>query len=281
LKPDGIVGPETAEVMNVSANKRARQMEANLERMRWMSRTFGHRYIEVNIADFKLSIHEYGHTVLSMDVVVGKPFWDTPVFSDIMRYIVINPAWNIPQTIAWKEIIPEIKTDSEYLLNKNIKIVENLYDVHEINAGTINWDDFTEQNLPYWFRQEPGGMNPLGRIKFMFPNRFNVYLHDTPAKHLFSQSSRALSHGCIRVRRPVALAEYVLNGMPEWTQSEIRDTINSGQTTKVYLPKPVNVHIVYLTSWIDDEGILQFRKDIYERDKRLYTALLSDPSSLN
>jgi len=124
-------------------------------------------------------------------------------------------------------------------------------------------------------------MNPLGRIKFMFPKRFNVYLHDTPAKHLFSKSSRAFSHGCIRVRRPVALAEYVLRGMPEWTRNKIRDTINSGQTRKVYLPKPVNVHIVYLTSWIDDEGVLQFRNDIYKRDERLYTALLSNPSTLD
>ncbi len=281
LKPDGIVGPDTVKEMNISARKRLRQMEVNLERMRWMSRSLGHRYIEVNIADFRLNVHEYGHTVLSMDVVVGKPFWYTPVFSDLMTHLIINPLWNIPESIAREEIIPRVKSDLNYLSTQSIKIVKNWFDTDAIDAETINWSEVAEWNFPYKFRQEAGVQNPLGQIKFMFPNNFNVYLHDTPVTHLFSKSSRAFSHGCIRVRRPVALTEYLMKDDPGWTRSQILDAINSGQTMKVYLPNPLSVHLVYLTSWVDDEGTLQFRNDIYGRDERVDIALLKSPSFLN
>lgn len=278
LDVDGVVGPATLKALNTSAEARARQIELNLERMRWIYKNLGQRYIIVNIADFTLNVIEKNHAILSMRVVVGKQFWHTPVFIGKMTYIVLNPSWNVPRSIAVEETIPKIKKDPDYLSKHNMKILKGWSEnAEEIDPGTINWSSLDVRNFKYRFRQDPGPRNPLGRIKFMFPNEFGVYLHDTPSKRLFSKSVRSFSHGCIRLENPLDLGEYVLKGDPDWTRGKIIAEIEMGKEKIVRLPEPVDIHIIYLTAWVDDEGSLHFRDDIYERDARLDESLRENP----
>jgi murein L,D-transpeptidase YcbB/YkuD len=276
LDPDGIVGRLTLQAMNVPAVTRLRQIELNLERMRWISNSLGHNYIQINIADFKLTVVENDKSVISMDVIVGKPYWHTPVLSEILTHIVINPYWKVPDSIAGEELLPKIKENPGYLAKHNIKILSNWEsDADEIDPRSISWYDIDADDFLYKFRQEPGPFNPLGRIKFMFPNRFNVYLHDTPGKAQFSKNVRSFSHGCIRVSRPVDLAQYLLRDDPDWTRHKILTAIESEKRQTVQLIVPVQIHLLYLTSWVDNEGDIHFRDDIYNRDERLYKVLLS------
>jgi murein L,D-transpeptidase YcbB/YkuD len=278
LEVDGTVGPLTRDALNVSAEARVRQIEVNLERMRWTARNLGHRYIIVNIADFKSYVIEHGRSVLSMDVVVGKPFWNTPIFTDKMTYIVLNPSWNIPESIAKEEILPKIQEDPNYLENQNIKVLTSWSKrAREIPPETINWSERDIESFPYKFRQNPGPLNPLGRIKFLFPNKFKVYLHDTPARGQFSRNIRAFSHGCIRIKRPLELAEYLLRDDPEWTRENILSALESEDETEIHIKQPITIHIVYLTAWVDEQGILNFRSDIYGRDEQLSKALKQRP----
>jgi murein L,D-transpeptidase YcbB/YkuD len=278
IKADGIVGDHTLEALNVSPEKRLRQIEINLERMRWISRNLGHRYIVVNIADYRLDVFEYGEKIMSKEVVVGKPFWDTPIFSDEIKYIILNPSWKIPDSIGQKEIVPAIKNNPDYLTERRTKIYSSwASDAREIDPREINWSDVIADKFKYKFIQSPGPLNPLGRIKFMFPNKFHIYLHDTPAKGLFSETARAFSHGCIRVSDPVDLAEYLLLDDPKWGRDKILSAIEKGQEERIDLIYPVNIHILYLTAWVDGEGILNFRNDIYSRDKKLDRALKKKP----
>jgi len=208
-------------------------------------------------------------------VVVGKPFWDTPVFSARITHLVLNPSWNVPDSIAKKELLKKIKKDPDYLSEQNITVLRGWgNNEEEIDPETVDWSRITPENLIYRFRQEPGVLNPLGRIKFMLPNRFDVYLHDTPSKRLFSEHVRIFSHGCIRIEKPVELADFVLRDDPKWTREKILTALEKGNEQIVRTSHPVNVHFLYLTAWVDERGILQFRNDIYERDKRLDEALL-------
>jgi murein L,D-transpeptidase YcbB/YkuD len=232
----------------------------------------------VNIADFKLDVVENGHTLFNMKVIVGKPFWHTPVFSNKMTYIVINPSWNVPDSIAIEDVLPKVKKNADYLIKQKIKIIKGWGEnSEEIDPKTIDWSKVTGSNFNYRLRQEPGIQNPLGRIKFMFPNRFGVYLHDSPSRRLFAKSRRIFSHGCIRIERPVDLAEYLLKGDPNWTRNKIIEAIKGSKEQDVPLPEPINVHILYLTAWVDNEGSLQFREDIYGRDERLDKSLRKEP----
>jgi murein L,D-transpeptidase YcbB/YkuD len=279
LKDDGVVGPVTLDALNVPLKQRIRQMELNMERLRWILGNMEQRSIVVNIADFKLNVVENGRTMLSMKVVVGKPYQRTPVFTAKMTYLVINPAWNIPDSIARKEILEKIKKDRRYLAKENIKVLRGWgAREEEIDPETINWSKITPYNLRYKFRQEPGPLNPLGRIKFMLPNHFDVYLHDTPSKRLFSENVRTFSHGCTRIERPVELGEYLLRDVPGWTRDKLLDLLEEGTEQKMLIPRPLNVHFLYLTAWVDSGGTLQFRNDIYERDKLLDEALRRKPS---
>jgi len=281
LYPDGILGPDTLRELNIPAERRLRQIEINLERMRWISRYLGHRYILVNIADFRLDLVDRGKNVMTMDVVVGKPYWNTPVFTKAMKYLVLNPFWNIPESIAREEILPRIKKNITYLAEQKIKILGGWSrDAGEIAPESILWEKMTEEYFPYILRQEAGPLNPLGSIKFMLPNKYNIYLHDSPARGLFSRNSRAFSHGCIRVHRPVDLAEYLLKEDPAWSREKIVSSIKSGEYIRIDLSRPINVHIVYLTAWVNDSDILQFRGDVYGRDEKLDRALRKKPSTL-
>jgi murein L,D-transpeptidase YcbB/YkuD len=269
------VGPATLRALNVTAEERARQIEVNLERMRWISGNLGSRYLKVNIADDSLDVIEDGRTIMSTSVVVGKPYWHTPVFSDMMTHLVLNPYWNIPQSILKNDLLPKIQRSRGYLAQEGIKVLRG---TREINPRRVNWSTADADNFKYLLRQEPGPKNPLGRIKFMFPNNFNVYLHDTPSKNLFSRNVKTFSHGCIRIEKPIYLAEYLLRDDPEWTRGRILAEIETGKRQTVQLPEPVSIHILYLTAWIDKEGILQFRDDVYRRDKSLLEAIRKKPA---
>jgi L,D-transpeptidase YcbB len=279
LKADGIVGSVTLGTLNVPLKRRIRQMELNMERLRWILGNPEQRSIIVNIADFNLAVIENGKSILSMKVVVGKPYQSTPVFTANLTYLVINPSWNIPDNIARNEILKKIRKDPHYLAEQNIKVLKGWgAREEEIVPGTINWSVITADTLKYRFRQEPGPLNPLGRIKFMLPNRFDVYLHDTPSRRLFSENVRTFSHGCSRIEKPIELAEYLLRHASGWTREKLLSEIEKGTEQKVMIPDPLNVHFLYLTAWVDETGVLQFRDDIYGRDKLLDEALLKKPA---
>lgn len=279
LIPDGVLGPATVNALNVPLTQRIRQIELNMERLRWILGNVEQRSIVVNIANFQLDVMENGKSILSMKVVVGKPYWRTPVFTAKMTYIVINPPWNVPDRIARQEVLKKIKNNPHYLAEQNIKVLRGWVPrEEEIDPETIDWSGITPKTLTYHFRQEPGPLNPLGRLKFMFPNTFDVYLHDTSAKRLFSENVRTFSHGCTRIEKPIELGEYVLRDNPEWTRERLLTAIEEGTEKKVLISRPLNVHFLYLTAWVDEGGTLQFRNDIYARDKSLDEALRKKPS---
>lgn len=274
LAEDGIVGPNTLAELNVPVEKRIEQITINMERYRWMPRNIGSRYIAVNIPGFLLDVIQDGKTVLTMPVVVGKPYWNTPLFSADMTYIILNPYWNIPRSIALEETLPKIHADPEYLSKRNIRVFKGWTDGStEIDPSTIDWSQVNNDNLKYRFRQNPGPSNPLGRIKFMLPNSYNVYLHDTSKKSLFKKQRRDFSHGCIRVENPLGLAEYVLSTEPGWTREKIESEIRKGKSQSIILPDAIPVYLVYFTAWVDDQGDVHFRHDVYGRDEALYQAL--------
>ncbi|MGH7681518.1 MAG: L,D-transpeptidase family protein, partial [Candidatus Eiseniibacteriota bacterium] len=272
--PDGLVDAIELAELNVSAEERLRQIELNMERWRWLPRELGDRYLLVNIPEYKLRVREGGREVLEMRVVVGKALSATPVFSDEMTEVVVNPTWDVPPSIAEGEIVPAVREDKEYLAKHALRaFVRSSKDAPtEVDPGSVHWSDTTEtQKLK--FVQDAGDSNSLGRIKFLFPNQFDVYLHDTPAGHLFSLEDRSFSHGCVRVEDPTRLAGYVLRGLPESNPDRLQELIESGETKTIRVPKPLPVHIVYFTAFVDNDGSVGFREDIYGIDQDLIEEL--------
>jgi murein L,D-transpeptidase YcbB/YkuD len=246
---------------------RMRLVELNLERWRWMPDDLGDRHFIVNIPSFHLFAREQGRTVLDMRVVVGKPGTETPVFSDEMETVVFSPYWNIPDTIAIGETAPAAIRDQAYLARNNIEVLAvSGGTTRRVDPSAIDWSD-PAQLEGLAFRQRPGASNALGHVKFLFPNRYNVYLHDTPADSLFNRTSRAFSHGCVRVERPEDLARYVLRGRDEWDAARIKRAMHSGQEAHVRLKEEIPVHLVYFTVWVDDSGGVQFLPDPYKYDR--------------
>jgi murein L,D-transpeptidase YcbB/YkuD len=271
LKDDGRVGKSTLKDMNVPVETRIRQIALNMDRLRWLSDDMGRNYIFVNIADFSLEVMEDERPVMVMRIIAGKDEQRSCVLSAKMTYLELNPFWRVPDSIAAKEILPQIKKEPGYLEQKNIKVFKDWKDnAKEMDPRLISWPRVRASNLGYKFRQEPGPLNPLGRIKFIFPNECEIYLHDTPARHLFGRTRRDLSHGCIRVEKPVELATYLLRNKETWMQKKILTEIKKGKRQVVMLPEPVNVHIFYGTAWVDRDGVLQFRNDIYHADEIPY-----------
>jgi murein L,D-transpeptidase YcbB/YkuD len=278
LEEDGIVGRETLAAMNIPVEERVRQIELNMERWRWVPHDMGDLYILVNIPDFRMRIVEKNEIAMDMRIIVGKDYTATPVFSGALKYLELNPYWNIPQKIAVEEILPKIRTEPEYLAKQNIKVFQSWREgAMEIDPETIDWNSVTEKGFAFKLRQEPGPLNPLGRMKFIFPNKFAVYLHDTPTRALFNNSARGFSHGCIRVEKSLDLAAYLLRDNPRQTPETILARIESGAQEAIFLRRPIPVHILYWTAWVDDEGTVQFRKDIYGRDIPLDMALKEKP----
>jgi murein L,D-transpeptidase YcbB/YkuD len=274
LETDGIVGRDTYDRLNIPVEERIRQVVLNLERWRWLPRDLGVRYIIVNTADFKLAAVASGQVVLQMRVVVGRPARRSPVFSARMTHMVINPYWNVPTTIAVEDILPEIQKDNAYLTKRGFRVFTNwTVDAPEVDPTTVDWQAYHANRFPFKIRQDPGPDNELGRIKFMFPNPFAVYLHDTPNRTLFKQAQRDFSSGCIRVEAPVALATFVTAEDKRWTADAILERINTGVTQTVRLKHAIPVHLLYMTAWADETGAVHYRSDIYGRDRELDLAL--------
>jgi murein L,D-transpeptidase YcbB/YkuD len=270
MEPDGVLGPKTLFQLNISAEVRVRQIVANMERWRWMPEDLGDHYVIVNIAGFELKRVRANTVEERMRVVVGKPYHKTPIFSDKMEYLEINPYWNVPTSIATREELPKLQSDPSALAEKGFEVVRG---DEVVDVRAINWSRYSRTNFPFRLRQRPGPSNALGRVKFMFPNRFNVYLHDTPAQSLFARAERAFSHGCIRVARPIDLAEQILAQKPDWSRRRIEKVLASGKRTVVPLSEPLNVHITYATAWRQSNDTVHFAPDIYRRDEALRRAL--------
>ncbi len=276
LEPDGIIGRNTLEALNKSPQDRLAQIKLNMARWRWQDHELGHKYVLVNIANYRLYAFDAGELKLSMPVIVGKFQHQTPVFSDRIKYLEINPYWNVPTSIAVKEELPELRKNPYYLVEKNVRLFSSWQkDGVEINSTTINWNRVTASKMAgFKLRQDPGPANALGRIKFVFPNHYSVYLHDSPAKNLFSRQKRSFSHGCIRVSQPEQLAVFLLDEKGgEWDIQQIKDLISQGRRKVLRIDQPVPVHITYQTAWVDKDNQIIFNSDIYGRDKKLYKAL--------
>jgi murein L,D-transpeptidase YcbB/YkuD len=274
LEPDGVVGAGTASAIDVPAAERLKQIRANLERWRWITPELGKRYVLVNIAGFRVGIYEEGREVLSMPVIVGRSYRQTPDFSGRISTITLNPAWTVPPKLAREDILPKLRADPSYLTKKGIRVFEGWSEgAREIDAAAVDWKQIKDDRLSYKFRQDPGPQNALGRIMFLFPNKFDVYMHDTPERWLFSRTVRDFSSGCIRVERPLDLAGYILRDDPDWTMEKIVEAIDTGETKVIPLRKPVNIHVLYWTVWLGEDGRVEFRQDIYLRDAALVRAL--------
>ncbi|MGA1938861.1 L,D-transpeptidase family protein [Arcobacter sp. YIC-310] len=298
LTPDGVVGAQTRRALNMSIEKKIVKMRLNLERMRWMPRTLGENFLLVNIPEYKLRMYKKNKVELDMPIVVGKRQNPTPIFSHKMSFVVLNPYWRIPQSIVEKELIPKVIKNPSYLKEKGINIHETwdhksaTFDVSEVDLQAIlpkkedeklkNDEEAlnaieketneeivenTEIKPIYRFIQIPSETNPLGRMKFMFPNKYSVYLHDSPAKKYFKYTKRAYSHGCIRLAEPKKLLEAISKEDSSLDFDEAKEVLTQIEKKSIDLKKQIPVHMVYLTSWVDENGKLQFRNDVYRYDR--------------
>jgi len=268
LQEDGAAGAETLRAMNVPVAERIRQIRMDMERWRWMPRDET-RYIVANIPDFSMRVVEDGQTVIQMKTIVGRIKNPTPLFSERMSIVELNPTWNIPVSIIRTDIVPETKKDPSYMSRKKIRIYHWNSSSTEISPDSIDWDTVNPQKFPYRLVQDSGAHNSLGRIKFLFPNAHEVYMHDTPSRSLFNRKERTFSAGCIRLERPFDLAGYLFKDDPKWDQKEIQKVINTGKRTRINLENPLPVYITYFTVGIDDSGNVSFRRDIYDHDRSL------------
>ena len=273
LDVDGVVGSQTIKALNVPARKRWQTVLVNLERLRWLSCDYGNQFLLVNIADFTLQCSRKPDKELTFKVIVGKEYQKTPVFRKTLRYIVLNPYWNVPRSIAVTEILPKVQTDPDYLSEHHLQVLSGWKNAEILNPDDIDWSMIKPETFQWRFRQEPGPWNSLGRIKFIFPNQFHVYIHDTPNRELFKHVERAFSHGCIRVQHPLQLAAFILDRDPEWTADRLEEVLASQERTVVIPSEKFIVDLTYVTAWIDDDGVLHFRRDVYDRDQVLWKAL--------
>ncbi len=272
LDADGIVGGRTLAELNIPVQGKINQIRVNLERARWILHDLPPTFLIVDIAGYKLSYYFQGKLTWETRVVVGLPYHTTPTFSSAIQYLVINPTWTIPRSIVDRETLPKIQKDPGYMQKHMLSVID--YQGNKINPATINWMSHTGKSFPYLIRQEPGPHNALGRIKFIFPNRHSVYLHDTPHRELFSEERRAFSHGCIRVDEPLLLGELILeNDGQNWDRERIESVIQSRKITTVRLKTVLPVMLLYWTVNVaSDKGVL-FKQDIYKRDQSLLDAL--------
>jgi L,D-transpeptidase YcbB len=281
LEADGVVGNDTLAELNTSVQERINQIKLNMIRWHSLPERLGSRYLMVNIPGFKLDVVENNQVVHSMRAIVGKRNRPTPVMSAMMTYLEINPYWNIPQKIARKDLLPKIQKDPGYLLRRNIQVFSSWKeDADVIDPLDIDWQSYSKENFPpFRLRQQPVPSNALGRVKFIFPNRHSVYIHDTPAKSLFDKNDRSFSAGCVRIEEPLTLAKYLLASQ-NWDDKRIDAKIHSRKRMTVVLKEPIPVHLVYLTVWADEDGTVYFFQDLYNRDRRLLAKLKqvnSDP----
>jgi len=273
MNPDGKIGILTADALNKSPQDLIDIASINLERLRWIPEiTWDDEMVLVNIANYQLDYIQNQDTTLSAKIIVGKEYNESPVFTAPMSYIVFSPYWNIPESIVKDEIMPAVLKNKNYLQEKNMEVVSKSGE--PVNERSVDWKVKDMDEFPYLVRQKPGEDNSLGLVKFMFPNEYNIYIHDTPARGLFEQESRALSHGCIRIQYPDEFAKVILNDS-EWTTEKIHEAMKQEEEETVQLDRKIPVVILYLTFWADKSGKANFRQDIYERDLTLLKALRS------
>lgn len=250
LSVDGAIGNKMIEALNIPAAKRIKQLLINMERLRWLPVIKDSNYILVNIPEYKLHVIDSGKNIFDLNVIVGKTANGTVIFNSQLKYIVFSPYWNVPASIVEKEILPAIAKNPKYLEKNNMEITGK------------------SKGLPT-IRQKPGPLNSLGLVKFLFPNNYDIYLHDTPNRELFTQSSRGLSHGCIRISNPQKMAAYLLRNDTTWNAATIDTAMHQPKEKWVTLKKTIPVFIVYFTAWVDKNGLLNFRKDIYGHDEKM------------
>jgi L,D-transpeptidase YcbB len=267
LAVDGALGPGTLAAMNVPVEARIEQIRANLERARWVFYDPESEFLVVNIAGFRLYVIRRGEVVWRTRVQVGRPYRSTPIFASTLSYLVFNPTWTVPPTILRQDYLPQLRRDPEYLAARNIDVLDRAG--QPIDPASIDWS--SARNPPYQLVQRPGPTNALGRVKFMFPNEYFVYLHDTPSRDLFDKESRAFSSGCIRVEDPLELAQRVLGD--KWSRERVDAMIAAGRTQTVILDKPIAVKLLYWTTEVDAKGRVSFFPDVYGRDPALIAAL--------
>jgi murein L,D-transpeptidase YcbB/YkuD len=296
LDEDGIVGPQTLAALNVSRQQRIEQLRLNMERWRWLPRDLGDSYMLVNLAGFDLTLVQPDQPPLRMRVINGRPDRTSPALASRISRLLLNPTWTVPRRIAVEEMLPQLKRDPLALQDKNIQVLQRLDgELVPVDPTTVDWHSLNKNNFPFLLRQTPGPHNSLGRIKFVMPNPYDVYIHDTPAKGLFSNTVRTFSHGCIRVEHALYLAARLLGKPPQaalpgdnlpWdavaaepalhaTEQWLQQQIDLGETENVRLPASLPVYLVYLTAWVDDGGELQFRNDVYRRDELMRDRLKS------
>ncbi|MFM9989198.1 murein L,D-transpeptidase [Flavobacterium sp.] len=273
LTENGKLDTKTLEELNKTVDFRIKQMLVNLERLRWVPVEIENDYLLVNIPEYKLHVFENKKLLWETNVVVGKEAKQTSIFKGNISRIILNPYWNIPNSIINKEILPHLKRNANYLSRNNMEVVSNTGKV--INASTINWHKYSK-NVPFIIRQKPGDNNSLGKMKFLFPNSFSIYLHDTPSKELFNQNKRDFSHGCIRVENPKKLAFYLLKNDKNWSQEKVDEVLKTKKETGIPVKPNMPVYIAYFTAWVDSNGNLNFRKDIYNLDDELAKEIFAE-----
>lgn len=275
MNPDGVIGSLVAESLNNSPQNLIDIASINMERLRWMPAIdWNQEMVLVNIANYQLDYMEKSDTVFTAKVIVGKEYSESPTFTAPMSYIVFSPYWNIPESITKDEIIPSLNKNPNYLSQKNMEVVDGSGKV--VKASNVN----LSPGEGYRVRQKPGGDNSLGLVKFMFPNEYNIYIHDTPARSLFSKETRALSHGCIRIQNPDQFAKILLKDK-SWTDEKIKEAMHQENEEVVKLDRKIPVVLLYMTFWADKNGKANFRSDFYNRDQALLKALRSNKSSVD
>lgn len=281
LNPDGVVGPKTLLALNSDPSVQMEQVIVNLERRRWHNYDLGARHIFVNQASFMAYVMDYGLPTLVTRVVVGKSSakYQTPEFTDEMTHLIVNPSWNVPQSIASQEYLPQLLRDPSVLTRQNITMRVR-GSGERVDARLIDLTQYTESNFPFVLQQRPGGGNALGKVKFMFPNRFNVYLHDTPSKSLFNRDTRAYSHGCVRVHRPMDLAYTLLAPQEVDPEGAFQSYLSGGRETQIDLETAVPIYLTYRTVFLDENGELAYRVDVYGRDQVVFDALAENGVTL-
>lgn len=281
LVSDGIVGPDTLAALNEPLAARIDRLRVNLERLRWLPRKLAAERLMVNVADFSATLYDQDRPLLTANAIVGQAERQTPEFSSAIQYLVINPPWDVPSSIAGEEILPLAQRNPDYLAKHGYEVLEGAGATeHALDPHAVDWKRWTADSLPYHFRQRPGPENPLGRVKFMFPNRYGVYLHDTPSQELFSACRRTFSHGCIRVARALQLAENLLrlDGQSQ-PGTLLAAALASGKTRRIDLRRPVPIYVLYLTAWVNAAGMLESRPDVYGRDTQVLNALDAPPAA--
>ncbi|WP_353293937.1 L,D-transpeptidase family protein [Thalassolituus maritimus] len=267
LEQTGSLNKDTIDRLNIPPYQTAQRIALNMKRWRQLPSDLGERHIMVNMADYSMQLVKSGAPELEMKVIIGRLDRRTPVMTDLMRIIEVAPTWTVPPRIAGSYILPNVKRNPDYLKQKGFDVMQwrNGARVH-VAADEINWHNYSARNLPYTFVQRPGKLNALGTVKFLFPNDQSIYLHDTSSPELFDKEQRALSSGCVRVEKPRLLAEKLLQSQDGWHRGRIDEAIDHNHTSRIRIKDPVPVHLMYWTTWVDDEGQLQIRDDVYQRD---------------